>query len=73
VTVRRDPLAPNGTGRWQRQIKNGDRLSLATAHADGDDVVVATKVERDDFNHDTDHGGFKWQLKVFLSGYQSIP
>jgi hypothetical protein len=33
--------------------------SLATARADGDDAVVATNVERDDFHQDTEHGGFK--------------
>jgi hypothetical protein len=41
VTVRLDPFDPFGPGRWKRQIKNGDSLSLATASADGDDAVVA--------------------------------
>jgi hypothetical protein len=43
-----------------------DRLSLATARADGDDAVVATNVERDDFHQDTEDGGFKGKRKVFL-------
>ena len=31
MTVRVDPFDPFGLGRWKRQIKNGDGLSLATS------------------------------------------
>ena len=40
---------------------------LATASADGDDLVVATKVETGDFHRDAEHRGFKLSSKVVVS------